>query len=281
MKKMIAMVLALALTLAGFAACVAEEKGFKPELPSVVAGLLTYMNFGSSGEDVFVSEVDGVNHFSRGYDDLNSAILAVKSGKIIVLADLPQAVAEYITNRAEGFVWSREGYFGGSVGMSMAVLKENEELYNKLNGAIIELNQDGTIDRLKEQYIDAFLDSNEEPVPEALPKFDGAQTIRIAVCGDLPPIDYIAADGTPAGFNIALLSVIAERLHVNFDLVQINMGARLLALTQGNVDVVFSNRKILYDRIETDYFANIDGHNELMLTETYFMSPLCNLMLEY
>ena len=156
MKKMIATVLALALTLAGFAACVAEEKGFKPELPSVVAGLLTYMNFGSSGEDVFVSEVDGVNHFSRGYDDLNSAILAVKSGKIIVLADLPQAVAEYITNRAEGFVWSREGYFGGSVGMSMAVLKENEELYNKLNGAIIELNQDGTIDRLKEQYIDAF-----------------------------------------------------------------------------------------------------------------------------
>lgn len=281
MKKIIAAVLVLVMTLSCFAICGAEEASYNPDLPGVVAGLLTYMNFGSSGEDTFVSEVDGVNHFSRGFDDLNSAILAIQSGKIIVLSDLPQAVAGYIINRVEGLDWSTEGYFGGSIDMCMAVLKENEELYNKLNNTIVELRNDGTLDQLKEQYVDAYLSNNEEPVPVELPKFEGAETIRIAVCGDLPPIDFIAADGTPAGFNVALLSAIAEKLQVNFELVQINMGARLLALVQGNVDVVFANRKISYERIESDYFASIDSHDELMLTESYFTSPLCNLFLQY
>ena len=39
---------------------------------------------------------------------------------------------------------------------------------------------------------------------------NGEETYVVGVTGDLPPLDYVAADGTPAGFNVALMDAIAE-----------------------------------------------------------------------
>ena len=57
--------------------------------------------------------------------------------------------------------------------------------------------------------------------PESIPfeTFEGAETIRVAVTGDLPPIDYVAADGKAAGFNTALLAEIAKRLKDSITLI--------------------------------------------------------------
>lgn len=68
--------------------------------------------------------------------------------------------------------------------------------------------------------------------------FDG-ETVTVAVTGCLPPMDYVAADGTPAGFNTAILAEIGRRLQVNIKLVQVDSAARALALSSGMVDVVF------------------------------------------
>ena len=52
-------------------------------------------------------------------------------------------------------------------------------------------------------------------------------------------MDYVAADGTPAGFNTAILAEIGRRLQVNIKLVQVDSATRALALSSGMVDVVF------------------------------------------
>ena len=52
-------------------------------------------------------------------------------------------------------------------------------------------------------------------------------------------MDYVAANGTPAGFNTAVLAEIGKRLERNIELVQVNSVGRALALAQGNVDVAF------------------------------------------
>jgi hypothetical protein len=66
--------------------------------------------------------------------------------------------------------------------------------------------------------------------------------VRVAVTGALPPIDYVAADGTPAGFNTAVLAEISSRAGFNIELVQVDSVGRALALSQGDVDVVFWTR---------------------------------------
>ena len=69
--------------------------------------------------------------------------------------------------------------------------------------------------------------------------FDGARTIRVAITGDLPPVDFIAEDGTAAGYNVAVLSEIGKLLKVNISLLNVNAGARTAALVSGRADVVF------------------------------------------
>ena len=55
-------------------------------------------------------------------------------------------------------------------------------------------------------------------------------------------VSYVAANGTPAGFNTAVLAEIGKRLERNIELVQVDSVGRALALAQGNVDVAFWTR---------------------------------------
>ena len=57
--------------------------------------------------------------------------------------------------------------------------------------------------------------------------------------GALLPMDYVAADGTPAGFNTAILAELGKRLNVNIELVQVDSLGRASALVSGQVDLVF------------------------------------------
>ncbi|MBQ5660201.1 MAG: transporter substrate-binding domain-containing protein [Lachnospiraceae bacterium] len=70
---------------------------------------------------------------------------------------------------------------------------------------------------------------NSDPEAKDLPYFEGARTIKIGVTGDLPPMDFVAANGKAAGFNIALLTEIANRAQVNKTLAdrQINVDSEL------------------------------------------------------
>lgn len=81
----------------------------------------------------------------------------------------------------------------------------------------------------------------------------------------MPPLDYIAPDGTPAGFNTALLAEIGKRLKVNVELVNINYGARIAALASGRADGVF-----LFQSENTSGMKGYDSMAGIKLTEPYY-----------
>ena len=84
----------------------------------------------------------------------------------------------------------------------------------------------------------------------------------MVVTGDLPPLDYIGADGIPAGFNTAVLAEIGRRLGVNIELVSMQAGSRTLALTSNTADAVFWY-------METPG-ATDDLPEELLFSDPYF-----------
>ena len=57
--------------------------------------------------------------------------------------------------------------------------------------------------------------------------------------GDMPPIDLIAADGSPTGYNTAVLSEIGRRLKKNIQIISVDTGGRSAALSSQRADVVF------------------------------------------
>jgi ABC-type amino acid transport substrate-binding protein len=185
------------------------------------------------------------------YDSLDAMLMGLTSGEVSALS-VPDCTARYLCaandqveqlilyhpEKAEGFTQDLLPVL--SNGYSFMMLEENSELRDQFDQVIAEMKEDGTLDELIQTYITDTAESGE---PEAIEfeQFEG-DPIKVAVTGSLPPMDYVAADGTPAGFNTAVLAEIGKRLGKNIELLQVDSVGRALALSQGNVDVVFWTR---------------------------------------
>ncbi|WP_081676057.1 substrate-binding periplasmic protein [Butyrivibrio sp. AC2005] len=121
------------------------------------------------------------------------------------------------------------------------MMEGNETLRDEFSNAINDMKEDGTLDKLISEQIDALINRSEVK-PVTMPTIDSADTIKVAVTGALPPMDYVAADGTPAGFNTAVLAEISQRIGKNIELVVVDSIGRATALSSGTVDAVFWTR---------------------------------------
>ena len=171
------------------------------------------------------------------YDSLTAMLMGLRSGKIDEAA-IPEPVAEYVVNTNPAFeiscaLHSRTTY--------LALGFRNDDkglrLCEMFNEALASMRSDRRLSILIAEYLST--PGKSQPHAVKFGNFDGAETVKVAVTGDLPPMDIIASDGTPVGFNTAVLSEIGKRLGVNIELVSIESGARTSALTSGRVDVVF------------------------------------------
>ena len=120
-------------------------------------------------------------------------------------------------------------------------MEDGAALRDEFSAAISGMKEDGTLDALAETYIDG-VNAGSEPETIEMPVIDGAETVKVAVTGSLPPMDYVAPDGTPAGFNTAVLAEISARTNKNIELVQVDSIGRAAALASKTVDAVFWTR---------------------------------------
>ncbi|MBQ6737219.1 MAG: transporter substrate-binding domain-containing protein [Synergistaceae bacterium] len=192
-------------------------------------------------EDDFANYVHKINEESDDgdyvfvfYDSILSMTLSLGAGDIDEMG-LPEIVAQYVLSSRPDFKILKTINLKYKQYLAFGFMEKNEELCKKFNDALKDIKADGTLDKLKEHYLKT--DGETESI--AFEKFAGADTIRVAITGDLPPIDYVASDGRAAGFNTALLSEIAKKLKVNVRLVYTNTGARAASLFAGRSDVVF------------------------------------------
>ena len=183
------------------------------------------------------------------YDDLTSLLLALDNGDIDEI-DLPSIVAEYIIAVNPKYKVSCVMREDHRMNFVLGFLKDkNEALCNEFNEAILGMQRDGTLQELQVKYVDYA--GKSEPESVKFESFPNAKTVRIAVTGDIPPIDYMAADGQAAGFNASLLAEIGRRLKINIELINVNALSRTVALVSGRADVVFwymmDNDKKVFD----------------------------------
>jgi polar amino acid transport system substrate-binding protein len=210
-----------------------------------------------------------IEHIS--YSNLSAALMDLESGKIDNII-LEKCTADYVAARNKKIAVT---YTESKTNYSMMTLDTNKEVYDILNNAIKEMKADGTLDTLIENELKAYIES--DPVAKDLPHFDGARTIKIGVTGDLPPMDFVAANGKAAGFNIALLTEIANRAQVNFELVQIETDARAMALSSGKVDAVFWTRSSTCTKCGA---TSVNGVEGILATESYFTDYSASLKLK-
>ena len=266
-KKLLAVLLA-GLMLLSLAACGGKDDNVEKR------GILESENmisFSSKHDAHKAEENQSSSKENIRYNNLSAALLDLEGGKIdLIITD--SCSADYIAARNEKVTAEkrdRTNYF------SMMTTDSNTEVYDILNNAIKDMKADGTLDKLIENDLKAYIES--DPEPKDLPHFDGAKTIKIGVTGDIPPMDFVASNGKAAGFNIALLAEIANRAQVNFELVQIETGARPLALSSGKVDAVFWTRSVKCNVCDEMIYEKVDGN---LITESYFSNNTASLRLK-
>jgi len=175
----------------------------------------------------------------RFFDNLNSMIAALASGRITGMA-LDECTAQYLLSRTEEFAIYTPAETVPSYNLNFSMLFRGEDaaLCDRISETIEAMKADGALDTLKKQYIDDVI-AGEEPEAVIPENFDGAETIKVALTGDRPPMDYFSDAGEPIGFNTALVAEIGKRLGMNVEFISIDTGARAMTLTSGLSDAIF------------------------------------------
>ncbi len=204
------------------------------------------------------------------YDTMTDMLMSLNRGDIVVL-ETDQNTVRYIASRNDNIV-DRPPYLNPNNLMFSVLLRgEDVELRDQISNSIAEMEEDGTIEEMRQRYIEDVIvgDDPDVVVPQ---NFPGARTIKVAVTGDRPPMDYVSAGGEPVGFNTALISEIGKRLGINIEFVTVDCGARGIALATGVCDIVFW--------MEIGDFENWEGADledqpeNTIVTKPYMSVPL-------
>ena len=208
------------------------------------------------------------------FDTLVLMQMSLSRGEIDEMI-IPEFCAEYILKISDSYEPSCISN-SGHMNLCFGFMKKNQEFRNKWNYALNSMRNDFTLAGLEHKYIKNFPeDSSYDYVDEAdrrkrrnknaikFETFKDSPTIRVAVTGDLPPVDFIGEDGLPAGYSTAVLAEIGRRLRVNIALINVSAGARTAALVSGKADVVF------WYEVNKSLEFQPDVPDEVILSEPY------------
>lgn len=214
----------------------------KPAPANVKLGIIKHLNASEEEFNNFTKKVSETFSLAMTsynpvfYDNLNSMLLALDSGEIKVMSTY-SSVANYITARNSKYEIMTDDTLEFIDAFCFAMREEDTALKKDVDNFINEINNDGTLTRLTKEYITDV--KEKDPPAIEIPHFEDADTLKIAVTGDLPPLDLVLADGKPAGFNTAIIAEMAKRLHKNVEILNVDSAARAAALTSNRVDLIF------------------------------------------
>ena len=281
MKKFLAAICAATLLLTGCTSETGDRPANNFSGKVVRLGMLPGMNIteGKMGETLnMIEEKSGVKDtrsLPKFYDNLRLMQMGIESGQIDQIS-LYKSVADYLVKSNDKFEVVQDNALAKiEYVFCFAVRKDETTLRNNLNKAIDEMKKDGTLDKMVNDYI-TNVDAHNIPTVE-IPEIEGAPTIKFGITGDLPPLDLILPNNSPAGFNTAMLAEIANRLRINIEIVQIETGARAAALTSNLIDVVFW---AVVPFGNSDIPSDLDKPAGIELSNPYFKDNVAHIQLK-
>ena len=258
-----------------------ENKAPDSQATIIKLGMISHLNASEKQMEEYLFKIQEksrakvVNHVPVFFDNLKLMQMGIESGKVDVISTY-KSVADYLIANNDKFEIVNDDWIKGlSDNFCFAVRKEDSALKADLDKIINEMKSDGSLDKLTKEYI-IDVDKGQAPPKVEIPKIDGADTIKVGVTGDLPPLDLVLADNSPAGFNTALLAEIAKRSGKNIEVVQIDSGARAAALAADQIDVIFW----AIVPVEGNMPVDIDKPEGVELSEPYFKDDIAHLKLK-
>lgn len=262
-KRIVLYLIALIVLIAGFAGyryfkneaakkALAEAKKNAVTCVDDLEGKKIGVQIGTTG-DIYASDYEGdeagttIERFNKGTD----AVQALKTGKIdCVIIDVQPAKA-YVEKNPELKVLEEE--FANEE-YAICVDKENTELKEKINAALREMKDDGTLT----QIIDYYIGSEEVKGKNPYIKQDAERkngTLSMATNAEFPPYEYFDK-GVITGIDADMMQAVCDRLGMELKIQNMDFDAIITAVDSGKVDVGAAGMTVTEDRLKNIDFTD-------------------------
>lgn len=253
-KSSLAVILLTALMLLTLTACGQKNADQAPD--KVISGVDDLegakigVQIGTVG-DTYASDYEGddagteVARYNKGAD----AVQALKLNKIdCVIIDEQPALA-FVDKNPELKIldeeFTNEDY-------AICVAKGNDELLDKINGALDELKQDGTLESIINNYIG--VDAGKTPYVSSDDVIRDNGTLTMATNAAFPPYEYYE-NGTIVGIDADMAQAIADKLGMNLVISDMEFDSIIAAVQSGKADFGAAGLTVTEDRLKNINFS--------------------------
>ncbi len=257
MKKMIAAVLAVLMLTVMLCSC-----GVEPNSVFSIDdlnGKTIAVQLGTTG-DIYASDYEKdedladangnlatIERYKKGAD----AVLSLKQGKVdCVIIDNEPAKAFIASNPDLKILeepFAEEEY-------AIAIKKGNTDLKDKINAALKQLKDNGTLQQIVNNYIG---DSTKGTCPYVSPaNVDRSNgTLKMATNAEFPPYEYMEG-GKIVGIDAEMAQAIADILGMELVIENMDFDAILTAVETGKADIGVAGMTVTEDRLESVDFSD-------------------------
>ena len=132
----------------------------------------------------------------------------------------------------------------------------NDDMANAVTKTLIEMDEDGTVQELREKYADQGISYENWCLDASTAKTDGAEVpagtkFTVGFDAEYPPYGYIADDGSYTGFDLDLAAEVAERNGWEFTAEPIDWDSKDALIDSGQITCIWNG--FTYEGRENDY----------------------------
>lgn len=217
-----------------------------------IEGKTIGVQLGTTG-DIFASDYEGddagskVERYNKGAD----AVQALKTGKIdcVIIDEQPAKAFVEKNDDLEILedIFADEEY-------AICIAKDNSELTEAFNGAIAELKEDGTLDKIVDNYIgDDTKGSYQYETPEGT-EYPNGQLV-MATNAAFEPYEYYEGQ-TVVGIDVDFARAICDKLGYELKVEDMEFDAIVAAVSSGKADFGAAGLTVTEDRLENVDFTD-------------------------
>lgn len=198
--------------------------------------------------DTYASDIEDaeVVRFNRGSD----AAAALKKGVVdaVIIDDAP---AKVFVEQISGLHILEEPFADEEYGI--AVSKDNPELLVKINDALEKLQNDGTLDQIKDAWI---MGDTTVTAYEGQDKTSYANGVMVMTTNaEFPPYESMTEDGNIVGIDVDIMKAVCDELDMQLEVQNTDFASVIVSVERGTADVAASGITITQERLERVNFT--------------------------